>query len=124
MKRLYLGKIDRIITSNWPQEYKNFIPKPEYGNVDRIEYSEKGIDIYINNAKKNDVKDYLNKIKEFGFTENPEKSDGKTFLRYKVCDEKGNNVQITFYKENKILNFAKILSNGCRRIVVDGKFFF
>ena len=55
------GTLNRIITSSWPNnEIGNFIPCPEYGELDKIEYSRNKIEVYIKNAKKSDAKDYLN----------------------------------------------------------------
>ena len=64
------GKPNKIITSTWPlAEIGSFIPNADYGELDRIEYSENWISIYIKDAKKSNVKDYLKLLEEYNFKE-------------------------------------------------------
>ena len=101
------GKLSKVITSTWhDEEIQNFIPKAEYGKLDKIEYSEQFINIYINDAKKGDAKDYLKKVKEAGFTQNETKSDGDVMLEYRVYNEDGDYVKIRFMKGNKTLEIV------------------
>ena len=99
------SKVERIITSKWPsKDIGNLIPNPEsYGELDRIEYSENWIKVYIENAKKSDAKNYLKLLKKYDFTQNEEKEEGEFALQYKIYDAKGNSVKITFFKSNNTL---------------------
>ena len=103
--------LTKVITTTWPEaEMGGFIPKPDYKeeNLDKIEYNEKGIVIYINNAKKNDVKEYLKDVKKYNFNKNEVKDDGDIMLEYKIYDEFGNYVKIRFsYGSNKLKISAK-----------------
>ena len=100
------GKISRIITSSWPKaQIGSFIPEVEYEELDRIEYNENWINIYINNAKKSDAKDYFKKLKKYNFNKNERKKDGEVMLEYKVYY-----VRIRYFKENNNLEiYAKFL---------------
>lgn len=98
------GTLRKIITSTWPNsDMGDFIPKAEYGEINMIEYTGNKIDIYINDAKKGDAKDYLKLLKKYGFTEDEEKMDGDTMIQYKIYNEKGDSVTIKYKKESKTL---------------------
>lgn len=101
------GMLSKIITSVWPEDQiGNLIPKPEYGELDRIEYAENWINIYINNASKSDAKDYLKELKKYNFKENEKKNDGDIILEYKIYDELENYVRVRFFKESKTLEIS------------------
>lgn len=103
------GNIYRIITSKWPEDkWGVFIPKPDYKeeDLDKIEYNDKSIEVYINNAKKSDVKEYLKEIKKYNFNKDESKNDGNVMLEYKIYDEIGNSVKIRFMYESKELKIS------------------
>lgn len=103
---IYSGKLQKIMTSTWPvsEEIGSFIPVPEYGELNRIEYNDTWINVFIENSNKKDAKDYLKKVKEVGFNVNEKKDDGKIMLQYKIYNENGDLVEITYMKETKKLN--------------------
>ena len=103
---IYSGKLQKIMTSIWPvsEEIGSFIPVPEYGELNRIEYNDTWINVFIENSNKKDAKDYLKKVKEAGFNVNEKKDDGKIMLQYKIYNENGDLVEITYMKETKKLN--------------------
>lgn len=101
---IFSGKLRKIITSTWPDaDIGNFIPKPEYDNLNRIEYSEDWIEVYINDGKNKDVKNYLKQLKEYGFTENEEKDDGKVMLEYKIYNQSGDLASVKLLKGTNLL---------------------
>lgn len=103
---IYSGKLQKIMTSTWSvsEEIGSFIPVPEYGELNRIEYNDTWINVFIENSNKKDAKDYLKKVKEAGFNVNEKKDDGKIMLQYKIYNENGDLVEITYMKETKKLN--------------------
>lgn len=103
---IYSGKLQKVITSQWPkdEEIGAFIPNPEYGELEKIEYNNTWIKIFMENSNEKDAKDYLNKVKEYDFNVNEKKDDGKIMLQYKIYNENGDFVQITYMKETKKLN--------------------
>ena len=103
---IYSGKLQKIITSKWPasEEIGSFIPVPEYGELNRIEYNDTWINVFIENSNKKDARDYLKKVKEAGFNVNEKKDDGKIMLQYQIYNENGNLVEITYMKESRKLN--------------------
>lgn len=106
IESIFSGKLQKIITSKWPtdEEIGSIIPVPEYGELDKIEYNTTWINVFIKNANKRDAKDYLNKVKEVGFSENEKKDDGKNMLQYRIYNENGDFVEITYMKADKKLN--------------------
>lgn len=107
---IYSGKRIKIITSEWPQssEIANLIPEPKYGELNKIEYDDDWIKVFINDADKKDAKDYLKIIKKIGFDKNEKKDDGNVMLKYEVENDLGNKVEITYMKNNKNLTiYAK-----------------
>lgn len=98
------GTLRKIITSTWPNsDMGNFIPKTEYGEINMIEYTDNKIDIYINDAKKGDAKDYLKLLKKYGFTEDEEKREGDRMLQYNIYNKDGDSVNIKYIKESNEL---------------------
>lgn len=101
---IFSGNLKKIITSTWPEdEIGNMIPNPEYGVLNRIEYSTDWISVYIKDAKKNDAKNYVDELEECGFNQSKAKDDGKVMLKYDVYNEKGDRVTVKFMKETKTL---------------------
>lgn len=106
IESIFSGKLQKIITSKWPEdeEIGSLIPIPEYGDLDKIEYNSTWINVFIENSNKKDARDYLKKVKEAGFTVNEKKDDGKIMLQYKIYNENGDFVEITYMKASKKLN--------------------
>ena len=101
---IFSGKIRKVITSSWPdKDIAKMIPIPEYEILNRIEYSEDWIEIYIEDGKKKDVKNYLKSLKEYGFTENEAKDDGNVFLEHKVYNQNGDLASVKLMKGNSLL---------------------
>lgn len=106
-ERVSSGMLIKTITSTWPEnEISSIVPKPEYGKLDRIEYSNNWLNIYINDAKKSDAKNYLKELKEYNFKINETKDDGDVMLKYEIYDENGNFVKIIYMKEYKTLEIC------------------
>lgn len=101
---IFSGKLRKIITSSWPyNEIANLIPVPEYETLNRIEYSDNWIEIYIEDGNKKDLKNYLKSLKEYGFTENEEKDDGNVFLEHKIYNQNGDFASVKLMKGNSLL---------------------
>ena len=99
---IFSGKIRKIITSTWPNtDIANIIPNPEFGKLDKIEYNKDWIIVYINEANKSDVKDYLKQLNEYGFLKNETKDDGNVMLKYDIYNENGDLVTVKFIKGTK-----------------------
>lgn len=101
------GKLLKIISSKWPESaIGNLIPSPNYGKLDRVEYSENFIKIYINDAKQGDTKAYLKELKKYNFDKDERKNDGDIMLEYKVFDDLGNFVVVRYLKQTKTLEIS------------------
>lgn len=103
---IYSGKLQKVMTSKWPagEEIGNLIPVPEYGELNKIEYNDTWINVFIENSNKKDARDYLKKVKESGFNVNEKKDDGKIMLQYQIYNENGDFAEITYMKESQKLN--------------------
>ena len=96
--------LNKIITTTYPEDGMGLlIPKPEYGTLDRIEYSDNWIEIYINDSSKNDTSKYLKTLKGYGFDKNQKKEDTNIMLKYEINNENGDLVTITYKKRTKEL---------------------
>lgn len=96
--------IKKIITSKWPEnEIGNFIPKAEYGELDKIEYGEDFINVFFDKASKSDAKNYLKKLSKVGFTHNKRTDDGKAMLQYTIYNENNNCAIIRYMKKSEKL---------------------
>lgn len=102
---IFSGKLIKIISSVWPsgEDISNLVPEPNYGKLEKIEYNTDWIKVFMQNADKNDAKDYLKSIKKIGFDKNEIKDDGKIMLKYEIENEGGDKVTIIYMKENKNL---------------------
>ena len=98
----FSGKINKIITRKWPEEkIASLIPKPEFGELERIEYTEDFIRVYLNNVKSGNISSYLKELKKESFEQATNKVDTNSLLSYRFANEAGYDVSILYYKSSK-----------------------
>ena len=102
MERAFSGPINKIITCKWPEsELVSLIPKPDFGELDRIEYQDAFLRVFLEKAKSSDISQYGKQLKKLAYQQAKEKIDSDTLLKYQYANEAGNNVIITYYKLDK-----------------------
>ena len=96
-------KLNKIITTDFPDKFNDFIPNADFGKVNRIEYLDNWIRIYLDDCKKSDADKYIKKLKEYNFDKDQTKNDGKVVLIYEAYDEASNYVKVVLLKDTNTL---------------------
>ena len=107
----FSSKMIKVITSSWPKDdIGRYIPVIEFGSIDRIEYSDLWIEIFVEDVKKGEIKDYLKELEKYGFINEAMKEDDGDISYYKIYDDKENYVQLIYNKDiNKLEIYAEII---------------
>ena len=102
MEKAFTGKLRKIITSEWPtEEIATTIPTPNFGKIEKIEYTSKFINVFVQNAKAGNLSSYARALKKMGYKENGKKEDGSVYTERYFKNSENMNVRIRFNKANK-----------------------
>lgn len=81
--------IDMTDDVPWPKDFFKDIPELEGKIVEVSSSSPQDKFVYIEYVTKEDAYDYMEKLKEFGFTETPSESISGSYLNYQAGNENG-----------------------------------
>ncbi len=101
-QKAFSGPIKKYITSSWPeQEITSLIPKPEFGTLERVEYLDTFVRVYLLDVKAGDVSHYNKELKNKGYKESSKKIETDALLEYSFKNEEEIKVKVSYYKKAK-----------------------